>query len=69
MAARSLDLRIMKNGFKYGEVTITADPNDTPALQATLKNWLEGRRWDKKLWNQFSAEVQYDGKLRKVVRL
>lgn len=74
MAAKSLDLTIMRDGAagprRFGLIHVTADPDDVPKLQQSLQSMLDGGKWDRKLWPQFYAEVRLagQGRLLKTVR-
>lgn len=71
MAVRDLEITIQRRGKPVETVDVRADVNDVPGLRATLAGWLEGSRWDPKLWSQFSADVRHAGesKVRKTVRV
>lgn len=61
MVASKLDFEILRKGRPVDEITVHADPADTPKLQDTLAKWLESEGWDRRLWPQFSADVRLAG--------
>ena len=61
MAARDLEITILRRGKREDVLDLNADPDNIPGMQAVLKGWLEGNRWHAGRWGEFSAEIRYAG--------
>ncbi len=66
MAARELQLQILRKGRREDVLTVTADPADTEALRRYLTGWLEGHKWAPGLWPQFELTTWTGSRLVKV---
>jgi hypothetical protein len=68
---RALEVEVQRKGRPEATYELTADPDDTIALRAFLKDWLESNKWDRGHWGKFSLAVRYAGewKVRKNIRM
>jgi hypothetical protein len=69
MAERALDFLVFRGGSKQEEISVHADPANVDALQKVLRGWLEGNKWARPLWKDFSAEVRDKGKYKLLARV
>jgi hypothetical protein len=61
MAKQSLELTILRKGRREDVIEVTADPDDVPVLQDSLRAWLTGNKWSAGRWGEFEAEVRRSG--------
>lgn len=68
---RALEVEVQRKGRHEVTYELTADPDDTVALRAFLKDWLESNKWDLGHWGKFELVVRHAGeyKVRKRIRV
>lgn len=68
---RALEVEVQRKGRNEASYELTADPDDTIALRAFLKDWLESNKWAPGHWGKFELLVRYAGeyKVRKRIRV
>ena len=68
MAPIQLDVEIYRKSRREAKLDVHADPADTRALRALLKDWLESSGWDKGYWGQFTLTAFEAGTWNRVVK-
>jgi len=68
MTARALDLEVLRNGRPQDTFQANGDPEDPAWLQSRLRGWLEGRKWDRGLWDAFEIVAREAGKPRQLAK-
>jgi hypothetical protein len=69
MAARPLEVHILRKGRKEDVLDVTADPADTIALRALLKDWLQGHGWAQGHWPDFELVAFDAGTWKRVAKV
>jgi len=70
MAARALELEILRGSRHEATFDAHIDPDDTAALRQFLADWLTSNKWAPAKWGKFSLAVRHAGeyKVRKTIR-
>lgn len=73
MAARPLDLQVLRNGKPEGSARdhfqATADPEDLAGLSGRLRGWLAANHWHEKRWGEFELAVRESGASKLLVKV
>jgi len=60
MARRDLEVTILRKGRREDQFAVSADPRNPADLRDILHAWLEGNRWDRGRWGEFTMDVCED---------
>lgn len=53
MAARTLDLEVLRKNRLEDRFQVAGDPRDADWLRRRLREWLLGHKWSESLWGEF----------------
>lgn len=62
MAARALDLEVLRKGRPADSFSAHGDPEDMQWMQKRLAGWLTAGKWSKPLWADFEMTARDKGK-------
>ena len=69
MNPRPLEVQIRRKGRKEDVLDVTADPADTIALRALLRDWLAGHGWAEGRWGEFELVAFDAGTWKRVAKV
>jgi hypothetical protein len=69
VTSRALDLEVLRKDRPQDAFQAHGDPEDLKWLQKRLQGWLEARRWDKGLWEQFEIVARDAGKPKQLTKV
>jgi hypothetical protein len=59
MSATLIELIIRHNGWKFTELTVSADPHDPDDLRRVLLDAIKRDGWDERRVDEFEMDVRY----------
>jgi len=62
MAARALDLDVLRKNRHEDTFQVTGDADDSAWLQRQLRGWLQGHKWAESHWGEFELIARVAGR-------
>jgi hypothetical protein len=69
MAARPLDLEVLRKNRHEDTIQATGDPADAAWLQGRLREWLTGHKWQPSRWGEFELVARQAGKWKQLAKV